>query len=96
MGQIASMRHTKELFVAVMFLASCQRQPEREVSASVISISPRVSRWHANEALVIYQSADGLMGKKTIPVSAIRCKVGDTVRAHASGISLRMDEQACL
>lgn len=76
-------------------LASCSEQPARKVSATVVDIAPRVSRWHADEALVTARSSDGLMGEKAVEIGRLTCGVGNQVEATARGISLTLDESAC-
>jgi hypothetical protein len=84
------------LMVILLSLTGCSKQPERETFAVVVSITPRVSRWHTNEILVIARSPNGEIGAKSVLKSRLACRVGDTVRASARGIALTLNEQACV
>lgn len=77
-------------------LASCYEQPARKLTATVVDIAPRVSRWHADEVLVTARSSDGLTGEKAVNVALLTCRVGDRVEATARGISLTLDGRACV
>ena len=84
------------LILTSTLLASCAPQPKREVTAKVVSISfPYSPRWRPGEVAIEFQTNDGLVGRKTMLASLNRCKVGDTVRAHAQGLTLNFDEKVC-
>ena len=85
------------IVTAMMALACCQTQPKRAVWAKVVSVSfPYNPKYRPGEVLIEFESLDGLMGKETLRASLNRCQIGDTVRATAQGITLKLDENACL
>jgi hypothetical protein len=65
------------------------------VTANVIAISPRLSRWHQDEVLVTMQTDDGLTDTKSILRSHLTCGLGDKALIEARGITLIIDDQAC-
>ena len=89
----------KQRFLIVVFmmaLVCCQPQPKRMVWAKVVSVSsPYNPKYRSGEVLIEFES-DSLMGGKTMQTSLNRCQVGDTVRATAQGLTLKLDEKACL
>lgn len=89
------MKRLITLALCFIGLASCYSQPKQHSSAKIIDISQRPSRWHANEVIVTFRSHDGLIGKRTMLVSEVRCRVGDTVSVDAQGIALTMSEGGC-
>ena len=85
------------IVTAIMALTCCQPQPKRAVWAKVVSVSsPYDPKYRPGDVLVEFESNDGLMGGKTMQASLNRCQIGDTVRATAQGITLKLDEKACL
>jgi hypothetical protein len=83
------------LLTVASALAACSDQPKREITATVVDIAPPVSRWKFDEVLVTARSSNGLVGIKSVSMARLRCHIGDTVQASASGISLHLDDKAC-
>lgn len=85
------------IVAATMALTCCQPQPKRTVWVKITSVSsPYNPKYQPGEVLVEFESNDGLVGGKTMQASLNRCQIGDTVRATAQGITLKLDEKACL
>jgi hypothetical protein len=84
------------LLAATIALTACTEQPEREVSAVVVSIAPHENpKWNPDEVVVTARTADGAFGSKSVLVARLKCRVGDTVHGSAQGISLTLDDQVC-
>lgn len=83
------------LIIALTVLPSCSEQPARRVSATVVDIAPRVSRWHTDQVLVTARSGAGLTGEKAVDSARLTCRVGDQVEATARGVSISLDDRAC-
>lgn len=75
--------------------SACTEQPERNASAVVIDIAPRVSRWHSDQLLVTARNADGLVGSKAVDAARLNCRVGDEVQAVTRGVALSLSDTAC-
>ena len=90
------MKSTLFALIAAAFMTACTPQPEREVSAVVVSIAPHANpRWNADEVVVTARSPDGAFGSKSILILRLNCKVGDTFPATARGVALTLNESAC-
>ena len=90
------MQAIRLLSIAVaMATGACSEQPQRKVSATVVDIAPRVSRWHADEVLVTARSESGLLGQKAVETIRLACRLGDRVQASARGVSLTLNDRAC-
>jgi hypothetical protein len=84
------------LFAAAIALTACSEQPQREVSADIVSIAPHPNpRWNANEMVVTARSPDGASGSKPVLMERLNCRVGDVVQASARGVSLTLDDRTC-
>ena len=83
------------LIAIAAILAACSEQPARKMSATVVDIAPRVSRWHADEVLVTVRGSNGMMGHKAVEITRLTCRLGDRVEATARGVSLKLDDDAC-
>ena len=82
--------------VAAAFVTACTEQPEREVSAVVLSIAPQANpKWNPDKVVVTARSPDGAFGSKSILISRLNCKVGDTLQATARGVALTLNKNAC-
>jgi hypothetical protein len=81
--------------MAIVVSVGCAKQPQRDVSAKVIDISPPVSRWHADQVVVTVRGENGIVGMKLVPIAQLRCRVGDDVRASVRGVALSIDDKAC-
>lgn len=82
--------------VAAAYVTACTEQPEREVSAVVLSIAPQANpKWNPDEVVLTARSADGAFGSKSILISRLNCKVGDTFQATARGVALIFSDNAC-
>ena len=95
---ISSMKFAPALCLAGSLLVGCQQQPvqpKQHVTARIIAITPRVSRWESDQMIIQFQSANGLTGKRVMPATEIHCALGDTVKATAQGVSLTMDDASC-
>ena len=90
------MRVHQAALVVFALVTGCTEQPTHEVTAQVTSITPRVSRWYADQATVVFHSRNGVVGEKSLPIKLIRCEVGDKVLAWEQGLSLQLDGRACV
>jgi hypothetical protein len=82
--------------VAAAFVTACTEQPEREVQAVVLSIAPQANpKWNPDEVVLTARSPDGAFGSKSILISRLNCKVGDTLQATARGVALTLNDHAC-
>ncbi len=83
--------------VVATFLAACSEQPVRQTSAVVVNIAPGLSpRWDANNVQVTARNLDGLVAVKNVPLAKLKCRVGDTVSASVQGITLTLNDEACI
>ena len=77
-------------------LASCGAPlPERTVTARVISITPRLSRWHTDEVVMTLRSDAGLTATRSILISRLTCSIGDSASVKARGTTLILDDHTC-
>jgi len=77
-------------------LTACSEQPRRDVWAVVVDIRPHLSpKWDTDQLVVEARTPDGLDGTKEVLRAGLNCRVGDTVRAVAQGVSLTLDQRAC-
>jgi hypothetical protein len=82
--------------LALVALTACSTQPERQVSAVVVSIAEHANpKWDADQVVVTARSNDGAVGSKPVLRARLACRVGDTVRGKALGIALELDSEAC-
>lgn len=85
------------LLLAATLLADCATQPARETSAVVVNIAPGLRpRWDTNKVQITARNLDGLIAVKNVPLAQLKCHVGDTVRASVQGITLTLDDRACI
>jgi len=85
------------LLVPVMVSAGCAEQPSRQTAAVVVDISHGLEpRWDADKVQITARSSDGLVTEKSIPLAMLKCRVGDTVKATAQGVTLTLDDRACI
>ena len=85
------------IVAAMLALTCCQPQPKRAVWAKVVSVSsPYNPKYRSGELLIEFESPNGLMGKETMQASLNRCQIGDFVRATVQGVTLKLDQNACL
>ena len=98
-GEGTNLNEMKTILLALVAAASvtaCTEQPEREVSAVVLSIAPQANpKWNPDEVVLTARSADGAFGSKSILISRLNCKVGDTFQATARGVALIFSDNAC-
>jgi hypothetical protein len=84
------------MLTGLMAVTACSEQPEREVSAVVVSIAPHANpKYDANELVVTARSPQGAMGSKPVLAALLNCKVGDIIPAKARGVALEFDGRAC-
>jgi hypothetical protein len=82
---------------AATLLVACTRQPVRETSAVVVNIAAGLRpRWDTDHVQVTARSSNGLLAVKDVPLAQLKCHVGDTVRASVQGITLTLDDRACI
>jgi len=60
----------------------------------ITGIFPVANKYRLVES-VTYRSRDGLVGSSGFGADEVRCKVGDTVRAFQTGVSLSLAEGSC-
>jgi len=96
-GSLCLMRfiHLLGLSGALHMLA-CAQLPERTVDAKVVSIVSSQSRLNNDRFVVTAQDETGLSGKKSVKKLELDCRVGDAVKATVRGISLTLDNSACV
>lgn len=84
------------MLAGVIALASCAEQPKREAWAVVVDIGLHANpKWHPEEVVVTARSQDGAVGRKTVVLSRLACRIGDTVHGSARGIALTLDRGTC-
>lgn len=83
------------LLVMMLALTACHPLPKHRVKARVVDIYSRASRRRPDQLIIVFQTRGGLMEQRSMPMSDLRCAVGDTVDATAQGISLQVAETAC-
>ena len=84
------------VLAAAIAITACSEQPKREVRAVVVDIRPHASpKWKNDELVVEARTEDGLLGTKEVMRAGLSCRVGDTVRGTAQGVSLTLDDHAC-
>lgn len=83
------------LLASVLAIAACGNQPERTTSAVVVNLTAPEGRF-TNRVIVTVRSSDGSSGFKGVPLALLTCRVGDTVKVHERGVSLVLDEDACI
>ena len=79
-----------------MHMSACTQLPERTVDAKVVSIVSLQSRLNNDRFVVTAQDETGLSGKKSVKKLELDCRVGDVVKATVRGISLTLDDSACV
>lgn len=78
-------------------MAGCTEQPVRQTSAVVVNLAPGLRpKWDTDKVQVTARSLDGLVTVKDVPLAQLKCGVGDTVPASVQGISLTLDDRACI
>jgi hypothetical protein len=89
-------RGCRIVLAAAIAITACSEQPKREVWAVVIDIRPHASpKWKTDELVVEARTEEGLLGTKEVMRAGLSCRVGDTIRATAQGVSLTLDDHAC-
>ncbi len=78
-------------------VAACEKQPSSRTSAVVANIAPGLRpRWDADKVQVTVRSAGGLVAVENGPLALLTRHVGDTVPASAQGLTLTLNERACV
>ena len=85
------------LYAPLSLLSACAPQPARQSWAAVVSIAPAINpKWDSDRVIVTVRTQDGLVGTAAVPLARLACRVGDTVRVTAQGLSLTLDKGACV
>ena len=85
------------LVLATILPAACSKLPVRQTTAVVVNIAPgRNGRWDTDKVQVTARSLDGLIAVKNVRLAELNCHVGDRVRASVQGISMMLDDWACI
>jgi len=85
------------LFLTMSALAGCHEQPSCQTSAVVVDIAHGLRpKWDTDEVQITAKSRGGLMTEKNVPITMLKCRVGDTVKATVQGIALTLDDRACI
>jgi hypothetical protein len=86
--------------MCVLAQTACSAAPPsgtpKAVTATVVDIAPRVSRWNANQVRVTIRSEDGIVSDRIITIDRLKCRVGDRVPATVRGTVLALDPKACI
>lgn len=82
--------------VFALALVGCgEWQPERKVMATVIAITPRLSRWKPHEVVVTLRSNKGLTAAKSVQIARLACRMGDSTLVKVRGVTLVLDDGTC-
>jgi len=96
-GSLCLMRFIHLLgLCSALHMSACGQLPERTVDAKVVSIVSSKSRFNNDRFVVTAQDETGLSGKKSVKKLELDCWVGDVVKATVRGISLTLDNSACV
>lgn len=77
----------------VMFMP---KQPVRPTQATVVAIYPEPnSRRFLPSVVVVARSADGRTAEVSVPASQLRCRIGQRIRASATGVGLQLQKADC-
>jgi hypothetical protein len=79
---------------ALGFSAFGSPQPPQDASVRIVRIGIHETRWLHN-AVVTFQTPDGLSGESIVRLDALSCRVGDTLAAVKQGISVRLKPPGC-
>ena len=62
-----------------------------------VNVAPgRNARWDTDKVQVTARSVDSLVAVKDVPLARLKCRVGNTVLASIQGLTMTLDDRACI